>query len=75
MARTSRPSFQKRQKEMARQQKQKDKMARRLERKKQPHGSGPVVEESDSADLGPDAEFPDSEPPDSGTPTPETPAD
>ena len=36
MARRSRPSFMKRQKEMARQQKQNDKRARRLEEKETP---------------------------------------
>jgi hypothetical protein len=35
MAKKQRPSFQKRQKEMARQQKQKEKEARRVERKQQ----------------------------------------
>jgi len=40
MARRSRPSFMKRQKEMARQQKQNDKRARRLEDK-----DGPVTDE------------------------------
>jgi hypothetical protein len=42
MARRSRPSFTKRQKEMARQQKQADKSARRLE-SKQSKGSKPEV--------------------------------
>jgi hypothetical protein len=45
MAKKQRPSFQKRQKEMARQQKQKEKEARRAERKLQ-RESGIVEEET-----------------------------
>lgn len=45
MAKKQRPSFQKRQKEMARQQKQKEKEARRVERKLQKE-SGVVDEEN-----------------------------
>jgi hypothetical protein len=45
MAKKQRPSFQKRQKEMARQQKQKEKEARRVERKLQ-RESGVVEEET-----------------------------
>ena len=45
MAKKQRPSFQKRQKEMARQQKQKEKEARRAERKQQKE-AGLVEEET-----------------------------
>ncbi len=47
MARRSRPSFTKRQKEMARQQKQQDKRARRLESKDRPPAEAPPSAEGD----------------------------
>ena len=46
MARRSRPTFQKRQKELARQQKQQDKRTRRLESKDRP-GKGELAEGED----------------------------
>ena len=49
MAQKSRPTFKKRQREMARQQRQQDKMAQRLERK-----SRPALGEATSGDEDPD---------------------
>jgi len=49
MPKTSRPTFKKRQKEMARQQKQKDKQSRRVERKEQKQRQIPL-----SGDVDPD---------------------
>lgn len=49
MAKKSRPSFQKRQREMARQQRQKDKMERRLAPKDGPGGTATLP-----ADVDPD---------------------
>ena len=55
MARRSRPSFTKRQKEMARQQKQQDKRARRLESKDRPAEETPPTgqEDPDIAGISP----------------------
>lgn len=47
MAKKQRPSFLKRQKEIARQQRQREKTARRLERKHERTGEGPPIEEAE----------------------------
>lgn len=47
MAKKSRPSFQKRQREMARQQRQQDKMARRLAAKESPAATQTVPDDVD----------------------------
>jgi hypothetical protein len=47
MAKKSRPTFQKREREKARQQKQKDKQARRLEAKERRAGAGPRAQGED----------------------------
>jgi hypothetical protein len=52
MAKKSRTTFKKRQKEMARQQRQKDKMARRVERKERSAEMPPVVEGEDPQIAG-----------------------
>lgn len=67
MAHRARPSFQKRQKEMARQQKQKDKLARRLERKELKSVPAAEGEDPDIAGIRPGPQppledlFPDEE--------------
>ena len=55
MARKTRSTFEKRRKEMARQQKQKDKLARRLESKQRDGGApaGPGGEDPDIAGVRP----------------------
>lgn len=53
MAHRARPSFQKRQKEMARQQKRKDKLARRLERKELKSVPAAEGEDPDIAGIQP----------------------
>lgn len=49
MARKSRPTFKKRQKEIARQQRARDKMARRLEKKERP--PAPTLESNEDPDI------------------------
>lgn len=61
MAKKSRASFDKRQKELARQEKQKTKQARRLERKQKKDGSGPD-EDPDLAGIEPGPQPPPEEP-------------
>ncbi len=63
MATRSRTSFKKRQKELARQEKQRDKVARRIQRK-----LNPLPEDSES----PDSEFPYADLPDSESPDAES---
>lgn len=58
MAQKSRPSFQKRQKEMARQQKQKDKMARRMQGKEGEASSAPEGVDPDIAGIRPGPQAP-----------------
>ncbi len=66
MAQRSRSTFKKRQKEMARQQRQQDKLARRLQRSKErqePAAQGPVEEDPDIAGIRPGPQPPaDDEP-------------
>jgi hypothetical protein len=64
MAARSRTTFQKRQKELARQEKARDKAARRVQRKLEkaanPSVGGPPIEELDPLDAPPPLEPPDS---------------
>ena len=51
MAQRSRSTFEKRQKELARQQRQQDKFARRIERNKQKQEGGPTTEAGEDPDI------------------------
>lgn len=51
MAKKSRSTFKKRQKEMARQQRQRDKLARRLQKKDQPEDALAVISDGEDPDI------------------------
>jgi hypothetical protein len=74
LATRSRTSFKKRQKELARQEKQRDKAARRIQRKLNPLPMDSDSPESEFPELDlPDSESPDTESPDSESQDPKSP--